>query len=58
MAIVSTSANRARRKALRTAELVHLEFGGEVDCIMEGLVGADTRPSVIRDAVSGAVIRA
>ncbi len=58
MAIVSTSANRARRKALRTAEAVHLEFGDEVDCIMEGSIGTDTRPSVIRDAVSGAIIRA
>ena len=57
MAIVSTSANRARRKALRTAEWVAQEFGSEVDCIMEGLVGTDTRPSVIRDAVSGVVIR-
>ncbi len=58
MAIVSTSANRARSKALRTAEWVHQELGNEVDCIMEGLVGTDTRPSVIRDALSGAVIRA
>jgi len=58
MAIVSTSANRARRKALRTAERVHQEFGNEVDGIMEGLVGTDTRPSVIRDALSGTVIRA
>ncbi len=57
MAIISTSANRARRKTLRTAESVHLEFGNEVDCIMEGEIGADTRPSVIRDAVSGAIIR-
>lgn len=57
MAIISTSANRARRKALRTAESVYLEFGSEVDCIMEGEIGTDTRPSVIRDAVSGAIIR-
>ena len=57
MAIISTSANRARRKALRTAEAVHLEFGSEVDCIMEGAIGADTGPSVIRDAISGAIIR-
>ncbi len=57
MAIISTSANRARRKALRTAESVHLELGGDVDCIVEGEIGADTTPSVIRDAISGAIIR-
>ncbi len=57
MAIISTSANRAHRKALRSAAQVHLEFGGELDCIMEGSIGADTRPSVIRDAVNGATIR-
>lgn len=57
MAIVSTSANRAHRKALRTAEAVHREMGGEIDCIVPGRIGTDTKPSVIRDATSGAIIR-
>ena len=57
MAVVSTSANRARRKTLKTAESVQLEFGDEVDGIMAGSIGTDIRPSVIRDAISGAIIR-
>lgn len=57
MALVSTSANRSGRSILKTAARVFQDFGDEVDCIVQGQVGTATAPSVIRDAVSGAVIR-
>ncbi|MGH8494439.1 MAG: Sua5/YciO/YrdC/YwlC family protein [Moraxellaceae bacterium] len=57
-ALVSTSANRSGQPALLSAEAVHDEFGSELDFILPGELGGDARPSEIRDAVSGVVLRA
>lgn len=57
-ALVSTSANRSSQPALMSAEAVRQEFGDELDFILPGELGGDARPSEIRDAVSGVVLRA
>jgi L-threonylcarbamoyladenylate synthase len=56
-AIVSTSANRHGEPPARTAEAVRAAFGGEVAYILDGAVGGLERPTPIRDAVSGELIR-
>lgn len=55
-AIVSTSANPAGAEAARTALQVQEYFADQVPCVM-GEVGQFARPSVIRDAVTGHVLR-
>lgn len=57
-ALVSTSANRAGRPPARSYLQVLRRCGDEVDYIVPGAVGALARPTEIRDAVSGAVVRA
>jgi L-threonylcarbamoyladenylate synthase len=57
MALVSTSANRAGRRPCRTALAVRRAFGGELDYLLPGAVGGQARPTAIRDALSGAVLR-
>ncbi|MDR2876994.1 MAG: Sua5/YciO/YrdC/YwlC family protein [Chromatiales bacterium] len=56
-ALVSTSANIHGRPAARSAQQLRLRLGAEIDFILPGSVGALTRPTPIRDAVSGEVIR-
>jgi L-threonylcarbamoyladenylate synthase len=55
--IVSTSANRSGRPPARTAAQVRRWFGDEVDLILGGATGGRSRPSEIRDASSGHLIR-
>ena len=55
--IVSTSANRSGRPPARTAVQVRRWFGDEVDLILGGATGGRSRPSEIRDASSGRLIR-
>lgn len=57
-ALVSTSANRAGQPPARSALRVRRLFGEEVDLIVHGPLGGATRPSEIRDAHSGRVLRA
>jgi len=57
-AIVSTSANRHGRAPARNSESVNKEFGELVDYILPGSIGNAIKPSEIRDAASGKVIRA
>ena len=57
ISIVSTSANRAGKPMLRSAEAVAREFGDELDFILSGRIGDSTRPSTIRDAQTGGLIR-
>ena len=57
-AIVSTSANRHGEPPARTADAVRTTFGGGIAYILDGAVGRLERPTPIRDAVSGAQIRA
>ena len=56
-AIVSTSANRHAQAELMDTEQVIKEFGLDVDCVLDGLVGKEVKSSNIRDGISGATIR-
>lgn len=58
MAIVSTSANRSGRPPCRSAVQVRRRLNRQVDYILAGPTGGRRRPTEIRDARSGTVIRA
>lgn len=57
MALVSTSANRAGARPVRTARECLRQFGG-VALVVPGQVGRRRRPSTIIDAETGLTIRA
>ncbi len=60
-ALVSTSANLSGQAPLRSAAAVAEMFARHhqrgIDCIVSGAVGVEDRPTTIRDALSGRVIR-
>ncbi|MET0226605.1 MAG: Sua5/YciO/YrdC/YwlC family protein, partial [Dokdonella sp.] len=56
-ALVSTSANRHGAAPALSADDVHNAFGAELDAILNGNVGGLERPTPIRDAISGAIVR-
>lgn len=56
-ALVSTSANRARQRPARNLREVRRRFGAAIDYVVPGRVGGARRPTLIRDAASGAVVR-
>ena len=56
--LVSTSANPAGRPPARDAIQVRRYFPGAVDYIVPGSTGHLTRPTEIRDALTGGVVRA
>lgn len=56
-AIVSTSANPSGCRPARTRRRARAYFGQDVDCYVPGAVGAEARPSTIRDALSGHLVR-
>jgi len=56
-ALVSTSANRSGHGPARTDLVVRRRFRQSLDYILPGRVGEQRRPSEIRDAVSGRVLR-
>jgi L-threonylcarbamoyladenylate synthase len=56
--IVSTSANLAGHEPARSALTVRRELGGQVDYILHGELGNSEKPTEIRDALTGGVIRA
>lgn len=58
MALVSTSANHSGHPPARSALQVRNSLGPDVDCIVPGRVGPQTRPTEIRDASTGAILRA
>jgi L-threonylcarbamoyladenylate synthase len=58
MALVSTSANHSGRSPARSSTQVRALFGDSVDYILPGAVGASSKPTEIRDALSGQVLRA
>lgn len=58
MALVSTSANRSGRPPARTALAVRTLFGAGVDEILPGAVGGLNKPTEIREALTGKVLRA
>jgi L-threonylcarbamoyladenylate synthase len=56
-ALVSTSANTHGHPPARTADTVAEYFGEALDGLVEGLPGDQSRPTTIRDALSGEVVR-
>jgi L-threonylcarbamoyladenylate synthase len=58
MALVSTSANRSGQAPARTPLAVRAQFGAGVDRILPGAVGGLDKPTEIREALSGKVLRA
>jgi L-threonylcarbamoyladenylate synthase len=58
MPLVSTSANRHGRRPARTALEARRWFGAEIDFVVSGEVGGLARPTEIREACSGKVLRA
>ncbi|MGN2260415.1 L-threonylcarbamoyladenylate synthase [Pseudomonas aeruginosa] len=55
--LISTSANPAGRPAARTRLRVEQYFHDELDAILGGALGGRRNPSLIRDLVTGQVIR-
>lgn len=55
--LVSSSANPANHHPAKTALKVRDYFYGSVDYILSGKVGPESRPTEIRDALSGTVLR-
>lgn len=56
-AIVSTSANLSRRPPARTTLVARRIVGREVDYVLAGEVGGESKPTEIRDGISGRVLR-
>jgi L-threonylcarbamoyladenylate synthase len=57
-ALVSTSANHSGKPACRRGWQVRRQFGGQLDWFVPGPLGGQRGPSEIRDAATGAVLRA
>lgn len=55
--IISTSANLEGSPSIRDLTTVKMLFGKQVDMVVPGKVGDRIRPSEIRDAISGDVLR-
>lgn len=55
--LVSTSANRSGEPPLADAAALRQAFGAALAYILPGALGGDVKPSEIRDAVSGVVLR-
>ena len=58
MPIVSTSANRSGRPPASSALQVRCGFGPGIDYVLAGPTGKRLQPSEIRDARTGAILRA
>lgn len=56
-ALVSTSANLAGRPPARSALRVRRTLGRQVDFVLGGPLGAQAKPTEIRDAASGEILR-
>ncbi len=57
MPLVSTSANVHGRPPARTALAARRQLGSRIDFVVPGATGGERRPSEIRDARTGAVLR-
>lgn len=55
--LVSTSANPAATPPARTFQQVRNYFNTGIDYILPGQVGSATKPSEIRDAITGKILR-
>jgi L-threonylcarbamoyladenylate synthase len=57
-ALVSTSANRSGKRPARSALAVRRMLGDDIDGVLAGPLGDSSRPTEIRDAASGRILRA
>ena len=57
-AIISTSANVSQQPPARNARTVAMAFPTGIDYVLPGTVGAHPRPTEIRDALTGEILRA
>jgi L-threonylcarbamoyladenylate synthase len=57
MALVSTSANLSGHAPARTAVQVRIRLGEDVDYVLPGQTGPQRKPTEIRDALSGKILR-
>ncbi|MCX7513230.1 L-threonylcarbamoyladenylate synthase [Frateuria sp. STR12] len=57
-ALVSTSANPHGLPPARSAQMALDYFGDALDGVLDGPLGGQERPTMIRDAITGAIIRA
>jgi len=55
--LVSTSANRSGHPPCTRALQVRREFGAELDYVLAGALGGLSRPTTVRDGLTGAVLR-
>ena len=55
--IVSTSANRSGQKSIKAYNRISQVFGNEVDYVVNGQIGRSSRPSTIRNSVTGEILR-
>jgi len=58
MALISTSANRSGQPPARTALAARVQLGAGLDYILPGAVGGLNKPTEIREALTGKVLRA
>lgn len=56
-ALVSTSANRHGEPPARSAAELRTVFGDELDAVVDAPVGGLERPTAIRDAITGELVR-
>ena len=56
--IVSTSANLERQSPIQNIRMLKMTFGNKIDVILEGTLGVSKRPTEIRDAITGKILRA
>lgn len=56
-ALVSTSANRSAEPPCRNQLQVRRRLGDRIDAVLVGTTGGEPRPSTIRDAASGKLLR-
>jgi len=56
-AIISTSANLSGQAPAETVEQLTAQLGNKIDCRLVGALGESQKPSVIRDSLTGKVIR-
>lgn len=57
-ALISTSANRSSQPPAKSVDEVAAQFGDELDLILLGQTAGAAKPSEIRDAVTGKIVRA
>jgi L-threonylcarbamoyladenylate synthase len=57
MPLVSTSANLSDRPPARTPLQVRIRCDGEIDMVLHGATGGLDRPTTIRHALTGAILR-